>query len=701
MDGSVKKKSIFGEPSDLLVVLGMIAILAILFTPLHPIALDFLLISNMTLALLILLLSFYSDKPLSFSTFPSILLIATLFRLALNISATRLILDKGDAGKVIGAVGEHVVGGNYIVGVVVFVILIIVQYVVVTNGAQRVAEVAARFTLDSMPGKQMSIDADLNIGAIDEEQARTRRDEIQQEANFYGAMDGATKFVKGDAIAGIIIIFIDIIAGLLVGVGQHNLSWGESLSRYTLLTVGDGIVTQIPALVIATATGIIITRAATDSKLGSEVIGQITSHPSTLIITSVILFLALFIPGLPAMPILLVLTIVLFATFISYRRFMEVAKEVDDEIAACLDKDSTGDRNDIYQQLVLSPIEIKVGSGLTESIELNNDNLYDRIQNIRKQFALELGLVIPKVKLITERNNLTTYDYSISVYGTQIGFGELRPNRILAISPNGKAIDIEGIKTKEPTYGLTAFWINSETVALARQQSYTLVEWDTVLITHLSELIRRHAHELLSRGEVERILEKHKKNCEGLIDEIVPNLLSMTDIQKVLQTLLKEQVSIRNIELILEDLAEKSKSIKDPQELAEQVRKRLGTHICQQLANNEGLLEVLTFEPSLERSLITSVNPQERMSAFQMDPASLEAVITSILKGAQKMMSKNRLPIILCSPAIRRRVKQITERVLPKLAVVAINEIPATVNVSSFEVIRASLPNKQLGIKND
>jgi len=700
MDGKVHKKSIFGEPSDLLVVVAMIAILAILFTPLSSIALDFLLISNLTIALLILLLTFYSDKPLSFSTFPSILLIATLFRLALNISATRLILDDGDAGRVIGAVGEHVVGGNYIVGVVVFVILIIVQYVVVTNGAQRVAEVAARFTLDSMPGKQMSIDADLNIGAIDEEQARARRDEIQQEANFYGAMDGATKFVKGDAIAGIIIIFIDIIAGLLVGVGQHGLSWGDSLSKYTLLTIGDGIVTQIPALVIATATGIIITRAATDSKLGSEVIGQITSHPSTLIIVSVILLLALFIPGLPSTPILLVLAIVLFAAFSSYRRAMEI-NNIEDDAEFDLDKDPKEEQNDIYKQLILSPIEIKVGSGLTEAIELHNDNLYERIKNIRKQFALELGLVIPKVKLITERTNLTAYDYSISIYGAQIGTGELRPNRTLAIIPNGNTIEIEGIKTKEPTYGLPAFWIESETESQARQHSYTLVEWDTVLITHFSELIRRHAHELLSRSEVERILERHKNSCAGLIEEIVPNLLSMTDIQRVLQALLKEQVSIRNIELILEELAEKSKAIKDPQELADQVRKRLGTHICQQLANKEGVLEVLTFEPGLERILITSVNSQERMSAFQIDPASLETVITSILKSAQKMMSKNSLPIILCSPAIRRRVKQVTERVLPKLAVVAINEVPVTVNVNSFDVIRANLPNKQLSIKND
>lgn len=694
-------KKIFGDKSDLMVVITMIGILCILFIPLSPIALDFLLVCNLSGALLILMLTFYSDKPLSFSTFPSLLLIATLFRLALNISATRLILDEGEAGKVIGAVGEHVVGGNYVVGVVVFIILIIVQYVVITNGAQRVAEVAARFTLDSMPGKQMSIDADLNIGAIDEKQAKVRRDEIQQEANFYGAMDGATKFVKGDAIAGIVIIFIDIIAGLMVGVGQLGMSWGDALSRYTLLTVGDGIVTQIPALVIATATGIIITRAATDSKLGSEVFTQITSHPGTLILLATALTLAFFISGLPALPIFLVLSGVLLMAFISFKKIRNEQKDADaEDVLQTQSADDSGDgRDSLYKQLVLSPIEIKVGDSLASAIEAQGDGLYERIQNIRKQFALESGLVIPKVKLLTVKNNLTEFAYSISIYGAQVGAGELRPDMTLAITPSGKAIEVEGIKTKDPTYGLPAYWIQEEVKQIAKQHAYTLVDWDSVLITQLNELIRGHAHELLSRGEVERIIDKHKSSCAGLFEEIVPTLLSVSDIQRVLQTLLKEQVSIRNIEAILEVLAEKARSIKEPQELAEQVRLRLGGSICQKLSNPEGQLEVLTFEPGLERTLITSVNTQERLSSFQLEPANLEAIITSILNAAQNMMSKNRMPIILCSPAIRRRVKQVTERVIPKLAVVAINEVPATVNVNSFDVIRANLKAKQLDKK--
>lgn len=701
MSGIKWHSTLLGNKSDALAVIGMVGILAVLFTPLPPLALDFLLICNLSIALLVLLLTFYSDKPLSFSTFPSILLITTLFRLALNISATRLILDDADAGKVIGAIGSYVVGGNYVVGVVVFVILIVVQYVVVTNGAQRVAEVAARFTLDSMPGKQMSIDADLNMGAIDEAEAKSRREEIQQEANFYGAMDGATKFVKGDAIAGIVIIFIDIVAGLTMGVGHHGMSWSEALQSYTLLTVGDGIVTQIPSLVIATATGIIITRAATDAKLGTEVIEQIAAHPGTLFILSVILFFTFFLPDLPSSAIFVAFLIASAAAFYSYRRKRAVDlmdRELLDENGQL--SDGSSGKEDIYKQIMLSAIEVKIGPGLSEAVEAKNEVLYERIQNVRKQFALELGVVIPKVKLATEKCGVASFDYQICFYGAQIGRGELRPERILAISSGVKSAELDGIKTKEPTYGLPAIWIDKELAKQARSLNYTIVDWETVLITHFSELIRRNAHELLSRSEVENILDKHKQNCAGLLEEIVPTLLSLTEIQRVLQALVKEQVSIRNIELILEVLAEKGREIKDPEELAELVRKRLGISICQHLASDESSLEVITLEPTLERFLISNASAKDKLSSFQIDPSTLERIITSVMKSCQKMMAENRLPVLLCSPSIRRRLKQVTERVIPKLSVVAINEVPTSINVRSFDVVRAQI-SPQLEVSGD
>ncbi len=687
---------LFGKKSDLAVVIITVAILAILFTPMPAPALDFLLVCNVSLSLLILMLTFYSDKPLSFSTFPSILLITTLFRLALNISATRLILDEAEAGKVIEAVGSYVVGGNYAVGVVVFIILIVVQYVVVTNGAQRVAEVAARFTLDSMPGKQMSIDADLNMGIITEEEAKNRRQEIQQEANFYGAMDGATKFVKGDAIAGIIIIFVDIVAGLMLGVGHHGLSWGEALSTYTLLTVGDGIVTQIPSLVIATATGIIITRAATDSKLGNEVVSQITAHPSALLVVTVALFLALFIPGLPKLAIGIAFIIAALLAFYSYSQAPDDADEDAENSIEGGAEVSESHRDEIYKKLSVNTIEVRFSRTLGDVITKNKEQLYDRIKNFRQQFALESGLVIPSIKIWSDDSDTELNQYGIFIHGARVGYGEIRADAFLAIGNLTGKLALEGEKTREPTYGLPAIWVSEKQGALARNAGYTVVDWQTMLLTHLSECIRKQADQLLTRRELEGLLERNKATCESLVAEIVPNQLSLTNIQKILQKLLHEQVPIRNVELILEVLADESTKTKNENELVEKVRKRLGSHICQPLLNKEGELEVLTLDPGVERTLLQQVNGPDRAVPFNIDPANLEKLMHAVLNSAQSMMSKNCPPIVLCAPTVRPGLKQITERVFPKLVVLAVNEIPTSISVKSFSIVKTTFDNKML-----
>lgn len=691
------KNSKMGTKSDLLIVFATIGIISVLFIPLPPMALDFLSICNVSAALLILLLTFYSEKPLSFSTFPSILLITTLFRLALNISATRLILDEASAGKVIGAIGEYVIGGNYVVGVVVFIILIVVQYVVVTSGAQRVAEVAARFTLDSMPGKQMSIDADLNIGVISEDEARKKREEIQQEANFYGAMDGATKFVKGDAIAGIIIIFVDIVAGLMMGVGHHRMSWNEALHTYALLTVGDGIVTQIPSLIIATATGIIITRAATDSKLGSEVVEQVTAHPVTLVILAACIGLLLFLPGLPKGALALAFLAVLAMFVYSYRR----ARVLRDESSASDDTDdefiTANDKEDIYDHLELHPIEVRIGADSQELIEQCKSDLNARMQNIRKQFALDSGFVVPSIKVVGSYTGLQPEEYEVYIYGVKLGTGQIKHGYHLAIAGAQTKVQIDGEKTIEPTYGLPAVWISDAQVQMAKAANYTIVDWQTMLITHIGEIVRTNSDSLLTRSEVGKLLERNKENCEGLIEELIPNVMSLTDIQKVLQSLLRENVPIRNIALILEVLADVGKRLKSTDEVVEEVRLKLGATICQQLLSKNGRLEVLTLEPDLERLLISSVNPPERMSAFSIDPSGKEQLLKSLSVNAGKMMSRNHMPVVMCSPVIRRRLKQLTERALPRLAIIAMTEVPPSITVSSFDVVKASVGESKLG----
>jgi flagellar biosynthesis protein FlhA len=673
---------LWSNKRDLVLVGLMISILMVLFTPIPSPLLDFLLVVNITFALLILLATFFTETPLQFSTFPTILLLATLFRLALNVSATRLILEGGDAGRVINAIGSFMIGGNYIVGLVVFFILVVVQYVVVTNGAQRVAEVAARFTLDSMPGKQMSIDADMNMGLIDEHEARRRRAMVEKEASFYGAMDGATKFVKGDAIAGIIIILINITAGLAVGIAQMGMPWAEAVQHFTLLTIGDGIVTQIPSLVIAVATGILITRAAADAQLSKEIPRQVLSNPRALMVVAIALMVMMLMPGFPALPVMLVLIGVVVMTIYITR----TASKKDDEVSDSATDTNAKPQDELQQLMKIEPIEVGLSTSLANALLGSGADFSDRVANLRRQFAQDYGFILPKVHL-GPKPELTENNYELLVQGNRVGSGELQTDRILAINPGGQRAKLEGVETQDPAYGLPALWIEKEQRQYARGAGYTLVDPDTVLMTHFSEIIKRYAPDLLTRAETERLVNRIRDQHGSLIDELVPNVLSFSDIQKVLQLLLKEQVSIRNMEAVLEVLVDAGKTTKSAEDLAERVREKLGSSICQKLSDARGEMHVLTLSPEVERSLLGNLRSTESKSPMFSEMTQLDAFIKNLARQAETMMGKSLQPVLLCPSPIRRPLRSLVQRSLPYVSVVGLNEVPTTAVVRSFAAV--------------
>ena len=675
-------RKVLGENSDLILVASMVGILIVLFMPIPTRLLDLLLLANFSFALLILLITFYAQKPVDFSTFPSLLLIATLFRLSLNIAATRLILTDADAGRVIAAVGSYVVGGNYVIGLIVFVILVVVQYVVVTNGAQRVAEVAARFTLDGMPGQQMSIDADLNMGLIDQKEAKRRRRNLEKEANFYGSMDGASKFVKGDAIAGIVILLINIIGGLAIGVAQRGMPWGDALQLYTLLTIGDGIVTQIPALVIAVGTGIIITRSAADSQLSGEIVKQTTAYPRILVLVLIALLVMMVLPGIPAAPALFLALIVGAMGFFAFRSRRGTTEEDVDQVG---EAQAAGD-DDVYALLGVEAVELTVGQNLIQLVSGSDVQLMDRIAAFRKQYALEAGFVVPKVR-IRDDKTLEPNTYQIGIFGVAVAHGSILADRLLAIDPGGDRHNLPGIETREPAYGLPAVWIGNDQRQAARDAGCTLVDPTTVLITHLTEVLRQNAASLLTRAETERLINRLRPQHAGLLDEIVPQVLAIGEIQKVLQNLLREKVSIRNLESILEVLADAGRQTKDPEQLTETVRQRVGTVICQGLANKAGELYVLTLDPSIEHTLATSIRAVDNKSALVLEPRFAEQMLAKIATHVETMMKSNLMPVLLCSPELRRHLRRITERVLPHLSVVSMAEVPSSVNLKAFGLV--------------
>lgn len=676
-------RKVFGDQAELALVLIMGGILLVLFTPIPSALLDVLLIANFAFALLILLLTFYMLKPLEFSTFPSLLLVATLFRLSLNVAATRLILADADAGKVIDAVGNHVVSGNYVIGLIVFLVLIIVQYVVVTNGAQRVAEVAARFTLDAMPGKQMSIDADLNMGLIDQNEARERRKVIEREANFYGAMDGASRFVKGDAIAGILIVLVDIIGGLSIGVAQLGLSWGEALQTYTLLTIGDGIVTQVPALVIATGTGIIVTRAASDARLGSEVASQIMAHPRTIAVVLVALVALAFLPGIPVGPVLFLGAIMGTLFLVARKRAFSLSdKDASAQVSA-----ADSDNEDLYQTMRVEAIEVAIGSGLISLVGEEGQTLSSKLAAVRKQYALDMGVILPKVRVRDEKH-LAPTRYEIRVFGSRVAAGDVHADRLLAINPGHVEEAIDGIQATDPAYGLPAIWIVHDERQNAKMSGYTVVDSATVFLTHISEVIRQNSHNLITRAETERLIDTARRQQPSLVDELIPGILALGDVQRVLQSLVKERVSIRNIEAILEVLADAGSRSKDVDYLMEQVRIRLGSTICQSLANDNGEIEVLTLDPAIEQAITSSIRTIDEAPALVLEPSLAEKLLKGLSEQVEQMAKGNVRPVLLCAPNIRRHVRRFTERLIPQLAILSLSEIPNEISLRAFGVIR-------------
>lgn len=667
---------LIGTKSELFLVLLMVGILLVLFTPIPPGVLDFLLILNFSLGLLILLLAFYIDKPVTFSTFPTLLLIATLFRLSLNVAATRLILGDAYAGEVIDAVGNYVVGGSYVIGLVVFLILIVVQYVVVTNGAQRVAEVAARFTLDSMPGKQMSIDADLNMGIIDEGEAQRRRKDVEREANFYGSMDGASKFVKGDAIAGIVIVIINILGGLTIGMLQKGMDWGEALHTYTLLTVGDGIVTQIPALVVSTATGIIVTRASADAFFGQQLIGQVGLYPKSLVMVVLFLSALLLLPGMPALPILCYMVIGGVLAWVALR---QSRNRSDGEVAAAesVPQEETVD---------LEPIEIRIADSLAPFMESSGNLFRLKIDKLRKQMLQDMGYAFPEVRIRSDIA-LESSRYEYRIYGARLASSTIHPERKLAISAHRSGEGLQGIATKDPSYGLFALWIEPDQTERARQLGYTVVDPVNVMFTHFSELMKQQAAQLLTLPETEQLLRRVRQAHPTLYDELIPNVMNLTQVRKVLQGLLKEQVSIRNTVYIFQALLEHAPKCAVPEELVERVREALGDAICEPLLDDAGQLAVMTFDPELERNLCSRVQVAEGKAGFLLDPVTTEKLVQGITQRVEVSVRQGSKPVLLCAPPLRRHLRSLLVRLLPHVAVLSIAEIPATIRIRSSGIV--------------
>ncbi|MFT4025411.1 MAG: flagellar biosynthesis protein FlhA [Novosphingobium sp.] len=666
------------DNSDLALVGGMIAILLILFAPIPTPLLDFLIILNLSFGLMVLMLTFYVRKPVEFSTFPSLLLVATLFRLSLNVAATRLILTDGDAGQVIGAVGSFAVQGNFVIGLVVFFILVVVQYVVVTSGAQRVSEVAARFTLDSVPGQQMSIDADLNMGLIDQEEAKDRRRTLEREAAFYGAMDGASKFVKGDAIAGIVIVLINIVAGWVIGVSQRGLDWSDALQQYTLLTIGDGIVTQVPALVISVATGIIVTRSAADRQLSTEVIAQLSSVPKILLIVMSALVLLMLLPGMPKWPIG-ILVLIFAGAWLGMRRRRGAAEARDEEEGPSAEE--TGP--------VKPPpaIGVSLGKDLAEAWLPMRSVIAERLTAMRKQRSEASGLLVPPV-LIEDGAGLGALAYEITLFGTPYAHGTIHPGSTLAIRATGARPGLAGIEARDPAFGLPAVWIDDGDREEARASGYTLVDPITVLITHLTEVVRAEAPLLLTRSDVTRLLEEVRTRQPGLIEELIPNIMSISDIQRVLQNLVGEDVPIRSMELISEILVDVARITRDPTELTELVRQRLSHVICNELKRDADQLSVLSLDPRIEAQITESIGKTEVSGPLIIEPRLAELLMRTIIPLVDSMIQQGIAPVLLCGPTIRKHLRAFLRRSTPRLAVISVNEVPQSIDLKSFDVLK-------------
>ncbi len=678
--------------SHFFVAFSVAMVVVMLVIPLPPIILDILISFNITLALVVVLITMYTLEPLHFSIFPTLLLITTLFRLALNVSATRLILLHGNdgpsaAGKVIESIGGVVVGGSYWVGFVIFLILIIIQFVVITSGSQRVAEVAARFTLDAMPGKQMAIDADLNSGLISDDQARKRRKEVEREADFYGAMDGASKFVRGDAIAAIIIVVINVLGGFAVGIISGGMSLSEVLQRYTLLSIGDGLATQIPALLLSTATGIVVTRAASESNLGTDLVAQIIAQPRALAIASAVLFVFALFPGMPHLAFLLISA----ATgTLAYYVGDAVKKEAEAvEKAKAVAPEKKKEPENVSSLLQVDHLEVEIGYSLIPLVdEAQGGDLLERITGIRRQMASDLGLVVPPIR-IRDNMQLQPSEYIIKIKGVEVSRWKIMPGHLLAMSTGPNMPAIQGIETKEPTFNLVSYWITDEEKGMAEQAGYSVVDASTVIATHLTEIIRNQAYEFLTRQGVAKLIETVKKDSPAVVDELVPSQLSIGDLQKILQNLLKEHIPIRDLESILEAVADHVRETKDTQILTEYARKALSRSITKLHQSADGKVYALTLDPKFEKTILDSVQAAESGSISALDPRIVQQMFRSLSTGIEKMAGQNRQPLVLCSPNVRPYFKKLIERFIPHLTVLSFSELLPRTEIQSVGIIEA------------
>ena len=672
--------------SDILIAVAIVTIVIMMIIPLPTIILDILICLNITIALLVVMSAIYNVEALDLSVFPSLLLITTLFRLALNISSTRLILLDGYAGEVITAFGNFVVGGNAVVGFIVFVILVIVNFIVITKGSERVAEVSARFTLDAMPGKQMAIDADLNQGAITDAEAKRRREKVQRESDFFGAMDGASKFVKGDAIAAIVIMIINIGGGFVIGMLQRDMDASQALQTYTLLTVGEGLVAQIPALLISTATGIIVTRSAAEGNLGSDLVKQLFRNARIfMILTGVLLFLAIM-PGLPGVPFTaLALVCALIAW--NLRRGQVAEQEVQQvEQKAKAKKEATTPEN-IVSLLQVDPMELEIGYSLIPLVDTGQGgDLLDRIVMIRRQCALELGLVVPTIR-IRDNIQIKPNAYIIKLKGIEIARGELMLDHYLAMNSGTVFEEVPGIETTEPAFGLPALWISENEREQAELNGYTVVDAVSVLATHLTEIIKQHAAEILGRQETQNLLDNLHKTNAALVDEVIPNLLSVGEVQKVLANLLHERISIRDMSTILEVLADYGAATKDTDILTEYVRHAMARHITQQNVQN-GVLPCITLDPAIENKIAGGVQRTEHGSYVSLDPDSMQKLLTALQEELKKLTDQGYQPIVLTSPTVRPYFRNLVERSIPGLIVLSHAEIEQNVEIQILGVVR-------------
>lgn len=682
--------------SDLALAVGLVGILGVMVIPMPRFLLDILLAMGIAMSLVLLLTAVYATRALDFSIFPSLLLITTLFRLSLNVATTRVILLHGAedgtsaAGEVIRSFGEFVVGGNYAVGIVIFIILVIINFIVITKGAGRVAEVSARFTLDAMPGKQMSIDADLNAGLINEEEARRRRADIAKEADFYGAMDGASKFVRGDAIAGIMIVLVNVFGGIIIGTLQKGMDIADAAQTFTLLTIGDGLVSQIPALIISTAAGIIVTRTATSTNYSQEFSKQLLMKPKALAAAGGIMGFLAIVPGLPFFSFLFLGASLGGVSYLLFTR----EKEQENAQKEREEKEKLKPVPEKLENLLpVDILELEVGYGLIQIVDAEqNGDLLERITQIRKQFALDLGIVIPPLR-IRDNLELKPGDYQVLLKGVQIGSGSLMVGNLLAMDPGSVADPIPGLSTKEPAFGLDAIWITPRQKEDAIFRGYTVVDLSTVIATHLTELIRAHVHELLGRQELQGLLDAFKQTAPKVVEDLVPQLLPLGTILKVLRNLLKEGVSIRDFRTILETLADSAPQQKDATILTEAVRISLARTITRKLVDSDGQLNLLTLDRGIEETIAGGIIQTDQGQQLSLDPEFVRKLIGQINQQATELASQSNQAVVLCSPLIRSHLKGLVDRFIPNVVVLSHNEITPSVSVKSFGTVRLNYAN--------